>query len=44
VAGRLGHADPAMSSRVYDHAFAAADHAVAAGLGGFLTDAAADES
>jgi integrase len=33
VAGRLGHANPAMTLRVYAHAFAAADQAVAAGLG-----------
>jgi integrase len=32
VAGRLGHANPAMTLRVYAHAFAAADRAVAAGL------------
>ena len=31
VAGRLGHANPAMTLRVYAHAFAAADQAVAAG-------------
>jgi integrase len=33
VAGRLGHANPAMTLRVYAHAFAAADQAVAASLG-----------
>jgi integrase len=38
VAGRLGHANPAMTLRVYAHAFAAADQAVAAGLGGFLDE------
>jgi integrase len=36
VAGRLGHANPAMTLRVYAHAFAAADQAVAAGLGEVL--------
>jgi integrase len=36
VAGRLGHANPAMTLRVYAHAFAAADQAVAAGLGDLL--------
>lgn len=36
VAGRLGHANPAMTLRVYAHAFAAADQAVAAGLGEIL--------
>jgi len=36
VAGRLGHANPAMALRVYAHAFAAADQAVAAGLGDIL--------
>ncbi|MDO8362227.1 MAG: site-specific integrase [Actinomycetota bacterium] len=36
VAGRLGHANPAMTLRVYAHAFAAADQAVAAGLGEML--------
>ena len=36
VAGRLGHANPAMTLRVYAHAFAAADRAVAAGLGEIL--------
>jgi integrase len=38
VAGRLGHANPAMTLRVYAHAFAAADQAVAAGLGNILRD------
>lgn len=38
VAGRLGHANPAMTLRVYAHAFAAADQAVAAGLGGLLDE------
>ena len=38
VAGRLGHANPAMTLRVYAHAFAAADQAVAAGLGDLLKD------
>jgi integrase len=36
VAGRLGHANPAMTLRVYAHAFAAADQAVATGLGDIL--------
>jgi integrase len=36
VAGRLGHANPAMTLRVYAHAFASADQAVASGLGDFL--------
>ena len=36
VAGRLGHANPAMTLRVYAHAFAATDQAVAAGLGDIL--------
>jgi integrase len=36
VAGRLGHANPAMTLRVYAHAFAAADQALAAGLGDIL--------
>ena len=36
VAGRLGHANPAMTLRVYAHVFAAADQAVAAGLGDIL--------
>jgi integrase len=36
VAGRLGHANPAMTLRVYAHAFAAADRAVAEGLGDVL--------
>ena len=38
VAGRLGHANPAMTLRVHAHAhaFAAADQAVAAGLGEIL--------
>lgn len=36
VAGRLGHADPGMTLRVYAHAFAAADQAVAAALGEIL--------
>jgi integrase len=36
VAGRLGHANPAMTLRVYAHAFAAADQAVAAALGNIL--------
>ena len=36
VAGRLGHVDPAMTLRVYAHAFAAADQALAAGLGDVL--------
>ena len=40
VAGRLGHANPAMTLRVYAHAFAAADHSVAAGLGDLLKERA----
>jgi hypothetical protein len=36
VAGRLGHANPAMTLRVYAHACAAADQAVAAALGDLL--------
>jgi integrase len=36
VAGRLGHANPAMTLRVYAHAFGAADQALAAGLGDIL--------
>ncbi len=36
VAGRLGHTNPAMTLRVYAHAFAAADQAVAASLGEVL--------
>ena len=36
VAGRLGHANPAMTLRVYAHAFASADEAVATGLGDML--------
>ena len=36
VAGRLGHANPAMTLRVYADAFAAADQAVAASLGAVL--------
>ena len=40
VAGRLGHANPAMTLRVYAHAFAAADQAVAAGLGDLLKEPA----
>ncbi len=36
VAGRLGHANPAMTLRVYAHAFAAADENVAQGLGSIL--------
>ena len=38
VAGRLGHANPAMTVRVYAHAFAAADQALAAGLGDILRE------
>ena len=36
VAGGLGHANPAMTLGVCAHAFAAADQAVAAGLGDIL--------
>ncbi len=43
VAGRLGHANPAMTLRVYAHAFAAADQAVAAGLGEILRGDESDE-
>ena len=38
VAGRLGHANPAMTLRVYAHAFAAADQAVAVSLGELIKD------
>jgi integrase len=37
VAGRLGHANPAMTLRVYAHAFATADEKLAEGLGAILT-------
>jgi integrase len=36
IAGRLGHANPAMTLRVYAHAVASADQAVAASLGEVL--------
>ena len=36
VAGRLGHANPAMTLRVYAHAFGAADQALATSLGDIL--------
>jgi integrase len=36
VAGRLGHANPAMTLRVYAHAFGAADRAIATGLADVL--------
>ncbi len=36
VANRLGHSNPAMTLRVYAHAFAAADQKVAAGLADLL--------
>ncbi|MGH3655181.1 MAG: tyrosine-type recombinase/integrase, partial [Micromonosporaceae bacterium] len=39
VAGRLGHANPAMTLRVYAHAVEAADEAVANMLGGLLAPA-----
>ena len=42
VAGRLGHANPAMTLRVYAHAVEAADEAVAKMLGGLL-DTSSDE-
>ena len=42
VAGRLGHANPAMTLRVYAHAVEAADEAVAKMLGGLL-DTCSDE-
>lgn len=38
VAGRLGHANPAMTLRVYAHAVESADEAVAAMLGGLLDE------
>ena len=38
VANRLGHANPAMTLRVYAHAFAAADQKLAAGLADLLGD------
>jgi integrase len=44
VAGRLGHANPAMTLRVYAHAFAAADHDVAASLGALLTQRSDDRT
>lgn len=44
VAGRLGHSNPAMTLRVYAHAFAAADQALAAGLGDLLRGDESDES
>ncbi|RLE21306.1 MAG: hypothetical protein DRJ50_09380 [Actinobacteria bacterium] len=43
VAGRLGHSNPAMTLRVYAHAFAAADQALAAGLGDLLREEETDE-
>jgi len=43
VAGRLGHSNPAMTLRVYAHAFAAADQALAAGLGDMLREEKADD-
>jgi integrase len=36
VANRLGHASPDVTPRIYAHAFAAADEALAASLGGIL--------
>jgi integrase len=36
VAGRLGHANPGMTLRVYAHAVEAADHALAQNLGAML--------
>jgi integrase len=44
VAGRLGHANPAMTLRVYAHAFAAADQAVAVSLGELLKGPARRET
>ena len=44
VAGRLGHANPAMTLRVYAHAFAAADQAVAVSLGELLKGPAGQET
>ena len=38
VAGRLGHANPAMTLRVYAHAVEGADQALAAALGSMLDD------
>jgi hypothetical protein len=40
VAGRLGHANPAMTLRVYAHVFASADRAVADALGELLQEVA----
>jgi integrase len=42
VAERLGHANPAMTLRVYAHAFAAADQAIAIGIGVALDGVAED--
>ena len=39
VAGRLGHANPAMTLRVYAHAFEAADQALATTMGDLLDEA-----
>ncbi len=46
VAGRLGHANPAMTLRVYAHAhaFAAADRAVAVALGALLQEPPGEET
>jgi len=38
VSGGLGHSNPAMTWRVYAHAFAAVDQALAAGLGDLLRE------
>jgi integrase len=40
VAGRLGHANPAMTLRVYAHAVEAADEAVAKSIGRMLEPSA----
>jgi integrase/predicted nucleotidyltransferase len=44
VAGRLGHANPAMTLRVYAHAVEGADHALAGALGDALNTTAASNS
>ena len=43
VAGGLGHSNPAMTLRVYAHAFTAADQALAVGLGDMLREDDTDE-
>jgi integrase len=42
VANRLGHANPAMTLRVYAHAVESADAAVAEALGAVLDEGQAD--